>query len=470
MRRDRMHRRALARAAVVVTLAGTTLTPSSALAGACESIAAAYTAAAASVENAPFVTTEVERAEGPRYLATNVIAALQDGLLSADPVHPELGRGDSRYDLGLANPDNVYYLARIEPGADYRIIGRRGNSADLTVQALIGYPATGSLGMNAGADPARAAPDRRRRSLRDPGQLPAAARQLARGRSGSRHAHDPRDLPGLGERASGKLPHRALRRARHGSPAVAARARRRPRGGGGAAAHPERLLRARRRGLSRSHPARPGQPRPGDATAKRPHAAGRDRERSSRPALVDRPVRSRRGRGDDRHGVSIALPVPGLPGRQRLVRVLRIGAPSDEPDHRASVPRFRRPLSLRDQPDRSGGSELARYAGPAPRIRLHALARPRRGHPTGEFPTARIVKRSALRSELHPETPVIDARERARILRQRQAQAERRLVATAGPVRELALRLRSLRVALRGRCRALDDLPPNITQVGTRSR
>ena len=68
----------------------------------------------------------------------------------ADPDRPLLGRGDHRTNLGLPNPDNVYWLARIEPGADYRIVGTRGTSADLTFQLLAGYPGTGTLGTNAG--------------------------------------------------------------------------------------------------------------------------------------------------------------------------------------------------------------------------------------------------------------------------------------------------------------------------------
>jgi hypothetical protein len=118
--------------------------------GECAAFRQAFDRAQRTVATAPFVDSADEAAEGPRYLETNVTSALQDALAAADPEHPVLGRGDLRYDLGLSNPDNVYYLTRIEPGADYRIVGRRGNSADLTFQVLIGYPGTGTTGTNAG--------------------------------------------------------------------------------------------------------------------------------------------------------------------------------------------------------------------------------------------------------------------------------------------------------------------------------
>jgi len=61
------------------------------------------------------------------------------------PVFTHTNRIEGR--PGLFNPDNRYLNALLEPGGSYRIYGRRGTHADLTLQILDGYPLV-ALGKN----------------------------------------------------------------------------------------------------------------------------------------------------------------------------------------------------------------------------------------------------------------------------------------------------------------------------------
>jgi len=136
--------------ALLVTLGVMALAARAAAASAdpCVAFREALTATRKLIQEAPFRDRDPSGAE--LFLETNVSAAFNDALAAADRDRPLLGRGDHRTNLGLPNPDNVYWLARIEPGVDYRIVGKRGTSADLTFQLLDGYPGTGTLGTNAG--------------------------------------------------------------------------------------------------------------------------------------------------------------------------------------------------------------------------------------------------------------------------------------------------------------------------------
>lgn len=80
-------------------------------------------------------TTELDRAEGLRYLGR----LLQNGLVSflenPGPRHPRFGAMPEHAGFGLDNPDNVYSSATINPRLDYRIHGRRGTISYLSFAA-----------------------------------------------------------------------------------------------------------------------------------------------------------------------------------------------------------------------------------------------------------------------------------------------------------------------------------------------
>jgi len=89
-------------------------------------------------------------------------ADLETELVAADPDHPELLRdpdpftvppGDPPDRSGIYNPDNLNYVAVVSGQAEYRITGTRGNSADLTFQAVSGFPGDGSVGKPTGLVP-----------------------------------------------------------------------------------------------------------------------------------------------------------------------------------------------------------------------------------------------------------------------------------------------------------------------------
>ena len=47
---------------------------------------------------------------------------------------------------GIYSPDNISYIAIVDGANEYRITGRRGNSDDLSVQAISGFPGAGTTG------------------------------------------------------------------------------------------------------------------------------------------------------------------------------------------------------------------------------------------------------------------------------------------------------------------------------------
>lgn len=79
--------------------------------------------------------TDLDRAEGLRYLGR----LLQNGLLSygehPGPRHPRFTAMPAHCGFGLDNPDNVYASAGIDPRYDYRISGTRGTIAYLSLAA-----------------------------------------------------------------------------------------------------------------------------------------------------------------------------------------------------------------------------------------------------------------------------------------------------------------------------------------------
>jgi len=95
------------------------------------------------------------RGEGALHVLRLLRRAIDEELVWADTDHPYLQAQDERYaKLALGNPDNLYLVSRVEDGAVYRITGRRGTTADFTIQLYQGYPgihrpmmARGALGL-----------------------------------------------------------------------------------------------------------------------------------------------------------------------------------------------------------------------------------------------------------------------------------------------------------------------------------
>ncbi len=76
-------------------------------------------------------------------------------LLAVDPDHPVFFRDPDPFSVpgsnppvrsGIYDPDNISYIAIVNGSDHYRITGTRGNSDDLSVQAISGFPGAGSTG------------------------------------------------------------------------------------------------------------------------------------------------------------------------------------------------------------------------------------------------------------------------------------------------------------------------------------
>jgi len=75
-----------------------------------------------------------ERAAAERQLKHQLSAALDQGFILHDPLHPEFRVLNQHNQFGLVNPDNRYHLATISTPGTYVIRGKRGTSADLQIQ------------------------------------------------------------------------------------------------------------------------------------------------------------------------------------------------------------------------------------------------------------------------------------------------------------------------------------------------
>ncbi len=82
----------------------------------------------------------LEQAAAERQLKHQISAALDQGFILHDPMHPEFRCLNQHNQFGLVNPDNRYTLASISTPGTYRIVGRRGTSADLQIQVGSGEP------------------------------------------------------------------------------------------------------------------------------------------------------------------------------------------------------------------------------------------------------------------------------------------------------------------------------------------
>jgi hypothetical protein len=84
--------------------------------------------------------TELDRAEGYRYLAALAIAGLRHTFELADPERPRFLRNpDSTSKAGAETADNLYLLAQIRPDRTYRITGRRRSAWGFLLEVKEGY-------------------------------------------------------------------------------------------------------------------------------------------------------------------------------------------------------------------------------------------------------------------------------------------------------------------------------------------
>lgn len=90
------------------------------------------------IEDASFIRTEQDLAEGYEYLAGGIRASLQ-AAFGYDLAHPVFINSTHQYSKqGLDNPDAIYFHAYIEDTAEYVVTGRRGTCADLSFQVMNG--------------------------------------------------------------------------------------------------------------------------------------------------------------------------------------------------------------------------------------------------------------------------------------------------------------------------------------------
>jgi len=102
--------------------------------------------AKARVEQAPIVQGELDLADADAFVDAIRDYAMRFALTN-DPARPIFVQDPTRASagIGLANPDNIYYEAVIGDQYDYRIYGTRGSNADLSFQVFAGVPGNGVL-------------------------------------------------------------------------------------------------------------------------------------------------------------------------------------------------------------------------------------------------------------------------------------------------------------------------------------
>jgi hypothetical protein len=103
----------------------------------------------------PIAVTPQEQANAASYVRQLAQLNLGVQLLAVDPDHPVLFRDpdplsvpgqDPPVRSGIYDPDNISYIAIVNGATEYRITGTRGNSVDLSVQAISGFPGAGTTG------------------------------------------------------------------------------------------------------------------------------------------------------------------------------------------------------------------------------------------------------------------------------------------------------------------------------------
>ena len=119
------------------------------------------------VAAAPFIESDADLLEGLQYLA-GCIASCTHVAFDYDHDRPLLQSGTGPFTkMALDNPDTLYFGARVLPGHEYVVTGRRGTTTDVSFQ-LLGGEYTDSVVPD--SEPGRIrrprARQRRRRELR----------------------------------------------------------------------------------------------------------------------------------------------------------------------------------------------------------------------------------------------------------------------------------------------------------------
>jgi len=111
------------------------------------SMAGAWARLSAAVANAPTDPTldghlcgDTELAEGFDYWAQVLTFGLRREFHYGDPRHPMFHRIGLDTKIGFDNPDNVYQIAKIDPGRTYRVTGTRGTAQFLELSVSVGFP------------------------------------------------------------------------------------------------------------------------------------------------------------------------------------------------------------------------------------------------------------------------------------------------------------------------------------------
>ncbi len=120
---------------------------------------AAFQAAIAQATEQAAQSSAPQGADGPAQAASYVrqLAQLLLGvqLLAVDPDHPVLFRDPDPLTVagtnppvrsGIYSPDNISYIAIVDGTRRYTLHGKRGNSDDLSFQAISGFPGSGTTG------------------------------------------------------------------------------------------------------------------------------------------------------------------------------------------------------------------------------------------------------------------------------------------------------------------------------------
>lgn len=111
------------------------------------SMAAAWARLADAVAQSPMLprhgdaeSDATELAEGFDYWAQVLTFGLRRELHYGDPQHPMFHRIGFDTKIGFDNPDNVYQIAKIDPGRAYRVIGTRGSAQFVEISVSVGFP------------------------------------------------------------------------------------------------------------------------------------------------------------------------------------------------------------------------------------------------------------------------------------------------------------------------------------------
>lgn len=95
------------------------------------------------------------RAQAESYVRQLAQLLLGVQLLAVDPDHPVLFRDPDPLTVpgknppvrsGIYSPDNISYIAIVDGTRQYSLTGKRGNSDDLSFQAITGFPGSGTTG------------------------------------------------------------------------------------------------------------------------------------------------------------------------------------------------------------------------------------------------------------------------------------------------------------------------------------